>query len=67
MITKQGGCIDARHRTVWVRLEYDSKREKTTVEIHTRKGGKRLATNGIIGQHAKTYYDKLNTYFFRHE
>lgn len=67
MIYKEGGCLDERYDSIWVRLEYDASRESATVEIRDRKEGRRLAVNGCCGLGAKNFYDRLNLYFFGHE
>lgn len=67
MIKKEGGCIDERHGTVWVCLQYDDKEKSTFVEIKDTKEGVRLCMNGKTGKGAKAYYDKLNNYFFGYE
>lgn len=67
MIYREGGCMDIHHGMVWVRLEYDAKRQCSSVEIRERKGGRRLAMNGSCGSGAKRFYDRLNVYFFGNE
>lgn len=67
MITKEGGCIDAQHGTVWVKLEYDWKRNKAVAVIWDKPGGRRLAINGVSGPGVKKFYDRLNIYFFGHD
>lgn len=64
MIYREGGCLDSRYGSVWIRLEYDGKRERSLAEIRDRKGGRRLAVNGCCGPMAKRFYDRLNVYFF---
>lgn len=67
MICREGGCLDGLHDFVWVRLEYDEKRNKSRVCIRNRKGGRLLAANGCCGRFAKRFYDRLNVYFFGYE
>lgn len=67
MIYREGGCMDIHHDMIWVRLEYDAKRQRSSVEIRERKGGRRLAMNGSCGSGAKRFYDRLNVYFFGNE
>lgn len=64
MIYREGGCLDERHGSVWVRIEYDGQKNDTAVRIYDRKGGRTLAENGRSGPYAKDYYDRLNNYFF---
>lgn len=67
MIYREGGCMDPQHGMIWVRIEYDGKRECSSVEIRDKKGGRRLAVNGSCGRMAKRFYDRLNVYFFGYE
>lgn len=67
MIYREGGCLDPQYGMIWVRLEYDGRRECSSVEIRERKGGRRLAMNGSCGKGAKKFYDRLNVYFFGYE
>lgn len=67
MIYREGGCVDPYYGTIWVRLEYDAERQRSSVEIWERKGGRRLAMNGSCGSGAKRFYDRLNVYFFGYE
>lgn len=64
MIWREGGCIDERYGSVWIRLKHDGRKQDTVVEIWERKGGRRIAMNGFSGPGAKGYYDRLNLYFF---
>lgn len=64
MIYREGGCLDPQYGVIWVRLEYDGRRECSSVEIRDRKGGRRLAVSGCSGPMAKRFYDRLNVYFF---
>lgn len=67
MIYREGGCMDAQHDTVWVRLEYDEERNRARIEIKDKQGGRRLAVNGCSGLMARRFYDRLNVYFFGHD
>ena len=67
MIWREGGCSDELHDFVWVRLEYDEKRNRSWVWIWDRKGGRVLASGECTGLLAERFYDRLNVYFFGYE
>ncbi len=65
MIYREGGCLDSQYGMIWVRIEYEERRERSFVEIRDKKGGRLLAANGCSGRSAKRFYDRWNVYFFR--